>query len=220
MGMWLEENLPLIIFFLLGFYLVLRSRLVLRRYEEKYLRVWKEMAEKVGLVYQTGSLFRRIQNEHPSLRGEFQDREVEITAYRNGKNGYWKLFLKFLVTVDNPGTTKLPVGAFLIIQKDSIQPIPRIMSRFFYRERKDQSSDLRKKFQMRSIPANLGNHIFLLPYTEKLLSHSSALSLLIDRHNLTYCLTGLSSSVDEMVQILEDLCELASDFESFARNWL
>jgi len=220
MGKWVEEILPLIIFFLLGFYLVFRSRLFLRRNEEKYLRVWKDMAEKVGLVYKTGSLLKRTQSEQPRVRGEFRDREVEITANRNGKIGDWKLIVKFVVTIDNPGTTRLPVGAFLIIQKDSNQPIPHIMSRFFYRERKDQSGDLRKKFQMRSIPANLGNHIFLLPYTENLLSHSSALSLLIDRHNLTYCLTGLLSSVDEMVQILEDLCELASDFESFARNWL
>jgi hypothetical protein len=178
------------------------------------------LAENVGLVYQTGSFLRRTQKEHPSVRGEFRDREVEITAYRNGKNGYWKLFLKFVVTIDNPGTTRLPVGAFLIIQKDSVQPIPHILSRFFIRERKDHSSDFRKEFQIRSIPANLGNHILLLPYTEKLLSHSIALNLLIDKHNLTYCLTGLLSSVDEMVQILEDLCELASDFERFARNWL
>ena len=117
MGKWLEENLPLIIFFLLGFYLVLRSRRLLRRNEEKYLRVWKELAEKVGLVYQTGSFLRRTQKEHPSVKGEFRDRKIEITANRNGKNGYLKLFLKFVVTIDNPGTTRLPVGAFLIIQK-------------------------------------------------------------------------------------------------------
>jgi hypothetical protein len=216
------EQIDFLIFFLgiLAVYVILRLSPLLLFKTQNFNETWQIFANEMGFELKSGSTRYLDPSSQPEMSGFLHDREVKITS--DFLSGIGKRFtlIHFSVSVENPGTQKLPAGAFLVIRKD-----PRIFS-FWHRVRKsfidknEEPITLRDQYLIQSIPRNLGNFVFRQQTTEMLLRQPGVFNLYIDRDDLSYSLSGFVNRDRLMRQILENLCELADNFERFSRNWL
>lgn len=216
------SDAQLIIFlFVIGIFIfVNQTSFLFRINHRKHLLVWKRAAEKAGLEFKSGSFASGSSKGQPEIHGQFHEREINISADTRWRFNYKYALLKFVVSINNPSTMRLPAGAFVIFRKDLRYNHPLYFFRDLSRTTSPEKDDIKNKFIIRSVPINLVNHLFLLDSVEALLSSPDVFSLLIDKNTLTYSLTGFVGEEDSMLEILETLCELADSFDRFARNWL
>jgi hypothetical protein len=194
-----------------------RSNLFRRRRERQYLEIWKEFADRNNLQFSPGS-FSPNSMIKPQINGTYRKRQVSIFPETQGK---WRLstsVLKITVSIENPPTDEMPRGAFFVIGDPRKQTL---WTRLFKSIGAQQEEDLDvRDFPMKCVPPNLGNHLLSLKSMRRLMLLPQINDLLVAEELLHYRQVGLGEQANAMQQILDDLCELAGNFERFVRNWV
>jgi hypothetical protein len=214
-----EINIYHIFMVVFGLILLLQIRLQAIN-KSRFFEAWGSFAHAVGLEFKDASLrypFGKIGHE---ISGIYHGKEVTVSASYLGIFGSRQALLNFNLLVDNPSTDKLPAGAFLVIRRN-----PKIYGfwnrlRMILTGENEDTVDLNDRYQIHSIPQNLGNFVFRQETTKKLIQLPGMLDLHINRKDLSYSFIGYIHDRGFLQQILDDLRDLAVIFERFARNWL
>jgi hypothetical protein len=214
-----EINIYHVIVAVFGLILILQIRQQVIN-KSKFSEVWGSFAHIAGLEFTDAALKNHFGKLGPEISGVYQGKEVRVSASYLGMFGRHQALLNFNLLVENPGTDKLPAGAFLVIRKS-----PQVYGlwnqlRMFLSGEKEDKVDLRDRYQIHSIPQNLGNFVFRQESTKKLIQLPGMLDLHINRQDLSYSFIGHIQDRGFLQQILDELRDLAVVFERFARNWL
>lgn len=206
--------------FLAGAYLTYafsRSEFIWRLGGRVYLNMLQEVAERTGLQYSPGSLSPRSVDQ-PLLTGKYRGRQISVIIDTKGKWGYSGSLLKISLSIENQPTDDLPQGAFFVVGDPRKLNWTQQVLKPFIRQVM-QTPDVRK-FPMKCVPQNLGNHLLSLDSVKRLLCKHQVNDMLIAKEFLYYRQVGLETDVNILVKILGDLCTMADKFERFNRNWL
>jgi hypothetical protein len=189
--------------------------------KSRFYEEWGAFANETGLDLISSERLRNPFGKiGPEISGCYQGKEVKVSASYLGLFGRRQALLNFNLLIENPSTDKLPAGAFLVIRRN-----PHVHG-FWHRLRmslmgkQEESPDRKDRYQIHSIPRNIGNFVFRQESTEKLIQLPGMLDLHIDRKNLSFSLIGHINDRGFLQQVLDNLRDLAVSFERFAKNWL
>lgn len=188
--------------------------------KSRFFEIWDAFAHTTGLEFEDVHLQNSFGKIGPEIGGTYHGKEVRASANYLGMFGHHQALFNITLLVDNPGTDKLPAGAFFVIRRN-----PKVYGfwnrvRMFLTGEKEGKVDLIDRYQIHGIPRNLANYIFRQEPTRKLIQLPGMLDLHINRKDLSYSYIGHIHDRNFLQQTLDDLRDLALIFERFAKNWL
>ncbi len=213
--MFVEKWLiPLICFGFLGFVLFV-TRAIPALVQFYWVSAWQKFARSSGLMYIPGFFFATFEHPTPRLSGIYHGRSVVVNVDTRSSWGFGDADLFVTISLENPPKAKFPSGGVVFLRKKTGP------GKFFQQIVGNPAQSLENpNLLFLSNPVSLGTTLCRESTIKAIVTRKGFFGLLIRDQSLYFQKRGVDSDHHALESLLDQLCDLAGDFERYAKAWM